>query len=493
MIIRGLFIYICVCCPLLAYEQLYDSKWVAGDTPLSFISFGSDSVTIDSIANYNLTFTLTTANICDENGALLYITNGVYIYDKNGDTLQNGKGISPCAYTEQYICCGLNIPQAALFVPQPGNNQYYYLFHFTNDDTINGGPETMYYSVIDKEVNNGLGGVTKKNIKLLSHTPFREGGMTACKHANGRDYWLIIGGNVVNVFYKFLVTPDSIFGPYTQNIGPQFPLPFDNAYSRFSNDGSKYVTGVYEGPILVMDFDRCSGEFSNPITIYNQSCPNGPSCSGSSSVEISPDNRFVYVGDVDQLTQYDLLAGNIQDSVQLYTIDSVQIAQMNMLQLAPNGKIYLSSWDGLATYDSLHVINNPNALGDSCDFKFASQPTYSHNNHMPNMVNYSLGPLLGSGCDTLTGINNDAEAENINIRVYPNPAKQIINLAFKANTTGVVEFDLIDQLGETVMKELLGSQTYTQFGTGSLSNSLYYWVLKDSERMIKTGKVVIMK
>jgi len=78
-------------------------------------------------------------------------------------------------------------------------------------------------------------------------------------------------------------------------------------------------------------------------------------------------------------------------------------------------------------------------------------------------------------------------------KVYPNPAKQIINLVFSSNTTGSVEFDLIDQLGETVMRELLGSQTFTQFSTGSLSNGLYYWVLKDGGRIIKTGKVAIIK
>jgi len=244
-----------------------------------------------------------------------------------------------------------------------------------------------------------------------------------------------------------------------------------------------------------MDFDRCSGEFSNPVTIYNESCPDAPTCSGSSSVEFSPNNRFVYVADVVKLTQYDLSSNNIQDSAEIYNVDSTQYAQLNMLQLAPNGKIYLNSWNGLLTYDSLHVINNPNAKGDSCNFKYASQTTYSHNNNIPNMINYRLGPLIGSGCDTLpTAVNNIQATENNAIRVYPNPAKQIINLAYYVNTTGSVEFDLMDALGETVMQaQLGGTQNFAQFSTGSLSNGLYYWVLKTGERTIKTGKVAIMK
>ncbi len=79
-------------------------------------------------------------------------------------------------------------------------------------------------------------------------------------------------------------------------------------------------------------------------------------------------------------------------------------------------------------------------------------------------------------------------------KVYPNPAKQVINLAYYVNTTGDIEFDLIDQLGEPVIQQALGStQTFAQFPTSNLSNSLYYWMLKDNDRIIKTGKVAIMK
>ncbi len=79
-------------------------------------------------------------------------------------------------------------------------------------------------------------------------------------------------------------------------------------------------------------------------------------------------------------------------------------------------------------------------------------------------------------------------------KIYPNPAKQLLNLAYYANTTGTVEFDLIDQLGETVLKDQLGSaQNYAQFSTSNLSNGLYYWVLKDSARTIDTGKVAVIK
>jgi hypothetical protein len=79
-----------------------------------------------------------------------------------------------------------------------------------------------------------------------------------------------------------------------------------------------------------------------------------------------------------------------------------------MLQIAPNGKLYASPWDG--GYSFLHVINSPNLKGDSCDFIYGGQPAYSLNvNAVPNMINYSLGPLVGSGCDTIAPVCNTTD------------------------------------------------------------------------------------
>ncbi len=78
--------------------------------------------------------------------------------------------------------------------------------------------------------------------------------------------------------------------------------------------------------------------------------------------------------------------------------------------------------------------------------------------------------------------------------MYPNPAKQLINLAFNAQTNGPVYFEIMDQLGEIVMQRKLGNgQNFAQFSTGNLSSALYYWRLRDSERVVQTGKVVIME
>ena len=44
------------------------------------------------------------------------------------------------------------------------------------------------------------------------------------------------------------------------------------------------------------------------------------------------------------------------------------------------------------------------------------------------MVNYRLGALIGSGCDTLTGINT-VQNEKPGVKIYPNPASNRITVS----------------------------------------------------------------
>jgi len=484
---RALIIIIGLSFSLLARAQLYDAQWALGINESVLDFRNTDTVIIYSLPTVE-SCTLTTASICDESGNLLFYTNGISICNTQ-NVLLNGEGLNPCLYTQADSLDGLNIQQAALFLPMPGSLRYYYLFHFSNDTLQNSRPGTIYSSLIDKEGNGGLGEVIQKNVPILQGHILRGGGMTACKHANGRDYWLIMGASVTNMFYKFLITPNGILGPYTQNIGPQYPLPYDIAYSKFSQDGSKFVTGAVEGLVLVMDFDRCSGEFSNPVTIFNDaSTIPGVAISGSAAVEFSPNNRFVYVSDRIYLVQYDLLSTNIQDSTQLYSEDSTTSYGIHVLQAAPNGKIYASTWGG--GLGAIHVINYPDLKGDSADFVYGGQPTYSIPSvALPNLINYKLGPLVGSGCDTITAIT-EVRAEIQEPRVIPDPADKYAYV--EMGMQGNYEFDLLNVAGQVVDRK--ETRQVDIFNTESLSAGVYFIrvVDRNSGNEIASRKLVIM-
>ena len=464
--------------------QLYDAQWVLAPNP-SVVDFRNNSVTNGLISSF-FSMTLTDANICDSSGDLLYITNGINLYDINGDSLVNGNGLSPCPYTDLYAQVGLNIPQGALFIPAPGKANLFYLFHMSNDTLNMGRPGTLYYTLIDGT--NGYGLVLQKNIPFCKGI-FTEGGMTGCKHANGRDYWIIKGSHASNTYYKFLITADTILGPFLQSIGPAYLGPYDNIYSKFSQDGSKYGTGAFVGLVTVMDFDRCTGEFSNAVTIYNNASndPIHNPLSGSASLEFSPIGRFVYVANRTNLTQYDLWAANIQDSVELYKADTSDHAQISSLQLAPNGKIYGSTWNG--GFYFMHVINQPNEKGDSCKFVRGGYTTLTEDDFsLPNMINYKLGPLVGSSCDTL---NTSVKQEIITdrIRIQPNPADKYVYV--EMGNQGNYEMQLLNEMGQLIDKK--ETRQVDIFDTEKLAAGIYFIKTIDKATLneVVTQKIIV--
>ncbi|HRF38555.1 MAG TPA: hypothetical protein PK198_07190, partial [Saprospiraceae bacterium] len=69
-----------------------------------------------------------------------------------------------------------------------------------------------------------------------------------------------------------------------------------------------------------------------------------------------------------------------------------------LAQLAPDGKIYINSNNGVRY---LHVINQPDSLGLACDVCQHCVELPSINAlSLPNFPNYRLHHLEGSPCDT---------------------------------------------------------------------------------------------
>ncbi|MBL0340606.1 MAG: hypothetical protein IPP71_06630 [Bacteroidetes bacterium] len=69
-------------------------------------------------------------------------------------------------------------------------------------------------------LDGGLGGIVvgTKNVNAINDT-LVYGRITGVKHANGRDWWILVHHYNDDEYYSILVTPTGILGPYTQNIG----------------------------------------------------------------------------------------------------------------------------------------------------------------------------------------------------------------------------------------------------------------------------------
>lgn len=109
------------------------------------------------------------------------------------------------------------------------------------------------------------------------------------------------------MYYKLLVTPLGIQGPFTQSIG--FDITSDVVVqATFSPDGSKYCFTNFAGGVDYLQFDRCTGEFSNAVSFIN---PDSFACRGNS---FSPNNRFLYVSTLFNLYQYDTWENNMVEN-----------------------------------------------------------------------------------------------------------------------------------------------------------------------------------
>ena len=466
----------------LSNAQWNDAQWMLGPNTTN-IDFRSSTPVSDSIQKWMGTY-ITNAAISDDGGELLYYTNGIYIAGKlsGGDSLLNGNNLNPCSFTTANTS-GLPILQASLFLKKPDSDRYFYLIHFSGD-TNNGTPFTLMYSTIDKEANFGLGAVISKN-DTVYQTIFRRGGLAACKHANGRDWWIVLATRQTNQFNVFLLTPNGITDTLKQNIGPVYLGPFDNCYSRFSLDGTKYVTGTYVGLISVLDFDRCTGVFSKPRTISNIAA--GFNSEGISSVEFSPNGRFVYASTSVDVKQYDLNNPNIQDSVVLFNQTGSQHAGISQLSLACDGRIYGSTWD--AGYNFLHVINSPDRLGLNCNFVYGGQPTLSfYSSNLSNTANPRLGALTSSGCDTIT-TTQITETEKQQVRIQPNPANKYVYVEMPMQ--GNYIFELLNEAGQLI--EQKQTRQVDIFNTENLPSGIYYLKVTSSKTssLVSSQKVIV--
>lgn len=433
---------------LFGYGSYWGQPW--GHTLMDFTG-GAPTFTYDSL---EMEFDRTSANISDINGNLLFYTNGYYIADITGDTMQNGNNISPTGYYNMNPR-GLLVPQGSLILPKDVNAKTYYLFHNTFDNMpYYNRSLKFYYSVVDMNLNNGKGAVTVKNHVLLQDTMI-PGNITACKHANGRDWWVIVQKDSSNLFYKFLVLPTAILGPYTQTVGT--PISTIGGMSVFSPDGNKYAIAHAEyqsaGGLDIFDFNRCSGLLSNPnhITL--------PQCTGLfGGLAFSPSSNFLYVSNIDQVYQYDMTSSNISSSkIIVANWDSFYSPQPPFATLfegtflAPDGKIYFST--GNSTFH-LHVINNPDSLGLSCDLvQHGIQIQRIYGNGIPNHPNYFLGcdTTLGCGCLTST---EDITPQKITATTYPNPTGSITTLHFPIQKKAGVLI-LYDLLGNKLRQEYI--------------------------------------
>jgi hypothetical protein len=453
--LRYLILSAMVCLPSLHGFAQRGTNWCFGDSAgLNFSVPTSPTFFTNSVVSRG-----TAVSISDINSALLMYafargggggtTKTGRIHNKFNQLMVNGDSIAGTGWYHEMV-----------ILPDPADDSLFYLFSIGVSFDYG-----LKYSKIDLRGDNGLGEVVQKNVSLVD-SMFIMDGITAIKHGNGRDWWLICrpyvnpGPVYWNSWYTYLITPSGISQQFIQNVGSLNT----NGFGRIcvNKEGSKLCFVNTISMIELYDFDRCTGTISNPVNIEQQDI-NGVyqfywTC------QFSPSGRYLYVGSnalTSKLYQFDTWASPIDSSKILLWQTSFPKFTMGDLKLAPDNKIYLSMCyvDTFGTYFpylptmynsynmNLSVINSPDSAGLACDFQpwsfyLGGKRTYWG---LPNNPDYDLPALAGSPCDTLVGVTEAPEISQTVLNVFYHRAweKAFINASnLKGKTGKLLVYDM---------------------------------------------------
>lgn len=451
----------------------------------------------------------TAATMCDAAGNLLFYTNGGQVRGADHHLLENGDSLN---VNIEYTNTQRAFPLTGSLILLPGtqNKNLYHIIHQKVDYCGPALPglcrRPLLHTLVDISANNGKGKVVFKNKPLVEawalYTP------TACRHANGRDWWIVVPDVLTASYHTLLFNDTGIVDSFTQKVGykPNPNIKRDAGGAKiFSPDGSKYVDYDPRNGHRIFDFDRCTGVLSNFkwIELWQQ-IPFG-------GIAISPNSRFMYITASTTVVQYDLYAEMMEKTIE-ETADTVAVwdgfsspvppsyTTFGECQLAMDDKIYIAPNNGVK---HLHYIARPDLKGDSCQ-------VVQHGLELPNWYtlatpftpNYRLYDLQGSPCDTL-GINGYVSATkpepllppgDDGIHLAPNPASDFLSIESAYAAAQPLRLRIYDAQGRLAHEQAhpRGVRSYTMDVSGLGAGCYFVEVeMADGGRVVK--KVVIIR
>jgi hypothetical protein len=310
-------------------------------------------------------------SVSTSNGNQMFYSDGITIWDKNSNPMPNGTGLS-----------GNNSSaQSGIIIPYPGQGGKFIIFSVNSQKT--GG---LAYSVVDMNLNGGLGDVVagQKNIPLTGTGGSFGEALTAIRHANYRDYWVVAtarNGSNIGTLNVWKVDTDGVHTAAISSIdtGAKYS-GYWIGYMRFSKDGTKFWQGTAvssPGGYVLANFNPVTGVFSN-LKIK------ASSYGDSYSAEFSPNGRYVYAthigGDIQSGVNYTsrlfvwdfdalMSASNISSVTPLKSLSFTGRQDLGTVRndlnsnhfgaelMGPDGRMYISN----AFTNSMYVIPDPDS------------------------------------------------------------------------------------------------------------------------------------
>ncbi len=329
------------------------------------------------------------ASIADKDGRLLFYTNSETIFCADNSVMKGGEQIKG-------FMCGEDYNSLILPVDQSGYQYYLFVRSFISGQRCPGSPvyfdTLVYYNIIDMRLENGKGAVVIKDIPL-SNDNF--GTLTAVKHRNGVDTWVVCRKFFPNEYKAFLFTACGIEKKVTSKT-PGYLLKSNSLKTLLSPNG-KFIASMMVDTIkpdlsrfndfLYIDyFNDSTGEIISWIKIRKHRAV------GVSDFTFSPDSRFIYYENTGlDASQYNI---SLPDSA---SVESSEVPlksdkdyhYFDYFQNLPNGQTLVTSFTSYSDpFTFQGIIEKPNETCPGCfynplgldipkkKYQFDSTPTY---------------------------------------------------------------------------------------------------------------------
>jgi hypothetical protein len=447
-----------------SFAQFKNNKWLLGyeTTP----PWGGTKILFENNQRIitedprNIWFSSNFSGLSNKNDNWFIYTNGSVVCNIYHDTLINGGELSPGGNNFGSLY-GSSYNSQTVFLSFE-NSPTQYLFHTNSSICIDSGhpcfgrpiSPNLFYSIINPSSSNGIGEVVSKN-NIVVEDSLTVGKISAVRHSNGRDWWVIVRHYYEDKFFSILVTPDSVFIPqiFTTNATS---TPYSGQVC-ISTDGRYYAafSNIASQQLRLYDLNRCNGMLEN----YRQKFI---TLRTAGAVAFSPNSRFLYISSKDTLWQFDLQSTDVfasQNFIGAFdgTLDDQGYGYIFWQSwLAPDGKIYLTANAGQR---KLHVINNPDLPGQLCNFQQHSIdiPTYNWPT-TPTPINYNLKQEPGSPCDTLGVGLQQLKIKDLELQIFPNPSIGRFSMEYLPQSKSGMLY-VYDMQGKEVYREYVSPYT----------------------------------
>ncbi|MDR1783970.1 MAG: hypothetical protein LBR13_06905 [Dysgonamonadaceae bacterium] len=229
-------------------------------------------------------------SVSSDEGALLFYSDGVKIWNKNHQLMPNGSGLTGSSTSTQ----------SGIIIPRPGYGGQYIAVCLGNEQS-----NVMTYSIIDMSLDGGLGDVVSgfKDLPFKGQTGNLGETVTAVRHSNKSDFWVVaVGRNTTDTWLNvWLIDKDSVHTVAKSALTVALNKvagQYMSGYFVFNKQGTSFWYNSWSPPSghsafhAFGTFNPATGQFSN-IKIRNT----GDATAATRALygaAFSPSGQYVY-------------------------------------------------------------------------------------------------------------------------------------------------------------------------------------------------------